>query len=417
MILLLCMEKTLVIFTYAPAGLGHLRVADALMETTPEDYVQAVFSPSDPSVESMHRFTSLNVVARHIAEWVQRGTPQEIFTTNYIKYLKGHAHKLILQFTSLIRSQPKHPDNIIVVATHFGLAHQLGAVKQELETILNTKIFLIVQVTDDSPQYIWYVENADLLIVPGADTKVTLEKYAHKEKLSKIKIEVVPYPITTTFSKPLSSKKYLERADQYDPDRISPIHIVMPVSGAAVGMEFFEHLMEKLRAKSPRFVFHVVCRKAPFTENFIKKVDQKDYVQLYVSESYSEVVRMYNCVYLNNIISAEVTKPSEQSFKALLNNNAVGGSFLFFAKPVGRQEYDNLEFLKKHGFTLPKSKHLRGRLLPLGSRASANFIWNMYNSGSLLKSFNDFIPLDHNGETGWNGAERFWKVVRSNCKL
>ena len=50
----------LVVFTYAPAGLGHIRVADALMSGIPQDLSYTVFAPSDRSTESVHRFSSLN---------------------------------------------------------------------------------------------------------------------------------------------------------------------------------------------------------------------------------------------------------------------------------------------------------------------------------------------------------------------
>lgn len=404
------MGNTLVVFTYAPAGLGHLRVADALMEGIPADLQYCTFSPLDKPIETIHRFTSLSLPARHMAEWVQRGTPQTIFTRLYRNYLKKSSQDLRLQFSSLIRSQKKHPDKVIVVSTHFGLAHHLGVIKSDLENELNTKLILVVQVTDDSPQYIWYVDTADMILVPSRKTKKELEKYAKKEGLKPVCIENIPYPVIPSLAKALNKEKIQNRLDQYNPEKTNKINVVIPVSGAAVGMKFFLHLTQKLHSKSDRFLFHVVCRKAPFTENFIREISTKEHVQLYVSESYKDIVQMYNNVYFNYVISSEITKPSEQAFKALLDNDSVGGSFLFFARPVGRQEYDNLEFLRKNNFLSGKSTNYRGTILPFGSDLSAEIIWEKYNKGLLYKSFNEFL-YNENCEVSDKGVYLFWKTV------
>lgn len=402
------MDKPLIVFTYAPAGLGHIRVADALIESLPKKYDSLVFSPSDPSIESIHRFSSLNCFARRFMEWIQRGKPQTIFTRYYRKFLKKHTADLFLQFTSLIKSQKNIPKKIIIVSTHFGLAYQLGSIKEKIEQELNTKLSLIVQITDDSPQYIWYVDTADLIISPTQKTARELKDYGQKEKLKDVSFEVVPYPIIPSFTKILSDQKILSRQQQYNPKSNDPINIIIPVSGAAVGMEFFIKIINKLHKLSNRFVFYIVCRKAPFTQDFIKKIENKDYVKLFVSENYQEIVHIYNRIYQNNIISAEITKPSEQSFKALLDQKSVGGSFLFFAKPVGRQEYDNLNFLKKNKLLSSSS---RGVILPYGSNKCVSLIWKFYQKGILLDTFRNFKSDKNNLETQPTGAILFWKTV------
>ena len=176
-------------------------------------------------------------------------------------------------------------------------------------------------------------------------------------------------------------------------------------------LDFFLHIMTRLHLKSSRFVFHIVCRNAPFTSNFLYKVKHRDYARLYVSDKYRDIIDMYKSVYMNNVISAEVTKPSEQAFKALLKNNAIGGSFLLFAEPVGRQEHDNIDFLKRHSFLAQDSSHKRGYILPFGSQASAEFIWDLFDNGKMLDAFNRFSPKQSNSETGDNGVELFWKIL------
>jgi len=402
------MSKPLVISTYAPAGLGHLRVTDALMEAIPSDFDSMIFCPSDEITETMHRFTSQNIVARRLMEWVQHGTPQKIFTRKYRNFLKNNITDLFLEFTSLIKSQKSLPKTIIIVSTHFGLSHQLGVIKEMLEKYLKTKIYLIVQVTDDSPQYIWYVDSADLIFVPSEKTARKLQAYGKKEGLKKVNFQVNPYPLLPTFSEILSELKIINRQEQYNPKKKTPINIAIPISGAAVGMSFFVQLMESLHNLSDRFNFYVVCRKAPFTKNFINQIKDKSYINLFISESYQEVVNMYNSVYKKNIISSEITKPSEQSFKALLNNKSIGGSFLFFAKPVGRQEYDNLNFLKRNDFL---SSNLRATILPEDPINCAKFINETYQSGFLLRAFKKFKPVQNNPEIGDNGTILFWKII------
>ncbi len=416
------MLKPLVVFTYAPAGLGHIRVADALISGIPRDIPYAEFAPSDRTTETTHRFTSLNVPARHVMEYFQRGAPEALFTKLYVGYLKSHPDGLLEQFVRLIKKQQERPEKIVIVATHFGLAYQLGAIKSRLESELGVEINLIVQVTDDSPQIIWYVDSADLIVAPSHKTKDALEVFAVQNRLRKVPIEVAPYPVDLNFAKVLPPHKITERRNQYNPERTTPINVAIPVSGAAVGMEFFLHLMMHLHKKSSRFVFHVICRKAPFTQNFLRKVKYRDYVKLHISSDYKAVVDMYHRVYMENVIAAEVTKPSEQAFKALLRNDSVGGSFLLLAEPVGRQERDNIDFLNRHSF-LPgyegeydKPNSLRGYILPYGSQASADMIWNLFTSKKALNAFNNFVAKQSNSETGDDGVVKFWEIVCRFCK-
>jgi len=403
--------KPLVIFTYAPTGLGHIRVTDALRTSMPAQYTSTVFSPDSKFIETMHRITSINIVAREIAEWVQRGLPQAIFTKYFRRYLKSHIEGLAEQFISLILSQAERPQTIIIIATHFGLAHQLGTVMKELTNVLSAKIHLVVQVTDDSPQSIWYVDQADLIVCPGATTKATLAEYGRKAHLRSVPIAVLPYPLNPDFAAKLSAEKLKNRQDQLDPSSQTPIHIAIPISGAAVGMQFFVRLIEKLHAKSPRFIFHVVCRKALFTLEFIEKMRQKSYVKLYTSKSYQKTVDLYDHVYLEHVIAAEITKPSEQSFKALLSDEAVAGSVLFFAQPVGRQEFDNLDFFKRHQLLSLGSNQARCWLLPIGSNATTEFIWQKFSSGQLLEVFNHSAQPKLTAETGDNGSQLFWELI------
>lgn len=419
--------KPLVVFTYAPAGLGHIRVADALISGIPTDVPYVEFSPADSTTEVTHRFTSLNVPARHAMEFFQRGQAEELFSKVYSRYLKTHPDGIPEQFISLIKSQNFKPEKIVIVATHFGLAYQLGAIKSQLEKQLGAQINLVVQVTDDSPQTIWYVDLADLIVAPSHKTKGVLQDFAIRNKLRKVPIEVAPYPVDLTFAKKLPPEKIIERKNQYDPTRLSPINVAIPVSGAAVGMEFFLHLIGHLHTLSPRFHFDIVCRKAPFTQQFLQRIGLRDHVTLHVSTQYRSVVELYERLYKNRVIAMEITKPSEQSFKALLQNNSVGGSLLLLAEPVGRQEWDNVDFLHRNNFLsadpgnyindqINKPNNLRGLILPNGSKASADLIWDGVKSGKFLKAFNNFTPKQPSDELGDDGVTKFWEIVFRFCQ-
>lgn len=408
------MTKPLVIFTYAPAGLGHLRVTDAFINAMPSEVFESVvFSPQGRRIELLHRFSSQNNFAKRVMEWFQSGTPQGIFTTNYRNYLKNNTTDLFLEFTSLIKSQPKPPRTIIIISTHFSLSHQLGVIKERLEKYLKIKIYLIVQVTDDSPQYIWYVDSANLIFVPSNQTAKKLEAYGQKENLRKVDFKVLPYPINPLFSQQLSPFKISHRRLQFDPNGNHPINIVIPISGAAVGTNFFIKLIEELNNLSNRFTFFVVCRKAKFTQKFINQIKNKKNVNLFISDNYQKVVDMYNSIYQKNVISAEITKPSEQAFKALTNYQSVGGSFIFFAKPVGRQEYDNLQFLKRNHLLSTESK---GTLLPNDPIKSAKLIHRIYQNGKLLETFDNYKSDGNNPEVGDNGVKLFWQEIENLVK-
>ncbi len=405
------MSKPLVVFTYAPAGLGHLRVTDALKDGLPSDYDSVVFAPTDPSIEYIHRLTSINVFLRWVMEWIQQGTPQRVFTKFYRKFLKSHPENIFLEFTSLIKSLPNQPTKIIVLATHFGLAYQIGVIKSQLEKELNLEIKLIVQVTDDSPQFIWYVDVADLIFVSSQYVADELQKYGKLTKLKPIKFVISYYPVSPLLSQSLDPNQIQSRIDQYNPQSNTPINIIIPISGAAVGMNYFIKLIDKLHKLSNRYHFHIICRQAPFTDSFIIYIRTQKHVTLYTSENYQNVVDLYENVYQKNIIAAEITKPSEQAFKALLRNDSIGGSFIFFAQPVGRQEYDNLNYLRRNDLL---SEFSRGVQLPFGTTNSARFIHNLFTNGTL---YNNFSVIRTKQLKEIHPVLDFWQVIKKELSV
>jgi hypothetical protein len=159
---------------------------------------------------------------------------------------------------------------------------------------------------------------------------------------------------------------------------------------------------------------------------------------LHVSSADREVVNMYEHMYMHDIMSLEITKPSEQTFKALLNPRRRGGVLLLFTEPVGRQEVDNLHFLYHHGL-LPskqeqnmlwqkaekdaeidgeiyhKAQEWRGIILPKDPQKAADFITWLIKNNILLHMMQKKEDI-HTNEVSPDGVSLFWKKVEKFMK-
>jgi hypothetical protein len=332
-----------IVLTYAPVGLGHLRDMDALKDGLPKGVKSSIFLSESKSIRFFYRLISTNPLLRGLMEFIQSGLPQTIYTFFYRYNLRSDVKEVREYLWQEIKN--KKPKKLVIVATHFGFAHQVAAVKKELEGKTGCQIILIVQVTDDSPQYIWYVDGADLTFVTSEYVKKGLAEYGRKRHVPPIKMEINPCPINPSLSGSLTAEEMTNKKNQADPTANTPIHILVPISGAAVGMGYVFDLMERLHDKSNRFIFHVVSKIAPYTKNFLAELKDKDYIKVYASEKDKEVVDLYQEVLKNNVILLEITKPSEHAFKAVLEPNVRGGVLMLFTRPVGRQEYENLDYL------------------------------------------------------------------------
>ena len=160
----------LLIFTYAPAGLGHLRVTDALAESRPKNTQYVLLGSIDRFVTWVHRFTSINPFGKYIFLRSQYGVFEDIFTRFYRSLLVMSSGGVLRQLKEIALHNPECED-IWIVATHFGMAHQVGAIKERLIEETGKNIRLIVQVTDDTYQHIWFVRGADLTFVPSLFVK------------------------------------------------------------------------------------------------------------------------------------------------------------------------------------------------------------------------------------------------------
>jgi len=175
-------------------------------------------------------------------------------------------------------------------------------------------------------------------------------------------------------------------------------------------------LVKNMLTKSSRFHFWVLVRKAVYTEMFLSKLSTLPHVRLITGNNDNEMISLYELLYQENLMHLEITKPSEQSFKAILSPNLIGGSLLLFTSPVGRQEYENVEFLKRQELMLGTRKLIpRAIRLPDDPKLASDFIMWGVDSGLFSRMSSEKYKFSDeslkSGEVGSDGAYKFWEVV------
>lgn len=408
----------LLIFTYAPAGLGHLRVTDALVDSRPMNVPYLMLGSYDRFITKIHRFTSVNPLGRGIFTFFQNRFMDDFATTTYRSLLLSSSSKVYQQLFEIISSR-SDIDEVVIIASHFGMAHQIGKVKERLQKATGKIVRLIVQITDDTTQHIWCVRGADLTFVPSERAKISHESYARRNKMG-LKFEVIPYPISPILTEKLPSSSARRKTFKGDSE---PVNVVIPVSGAAVGLLYHSRFIHDIVKLSSRVKIWVVIKKSIYTEMFLSSIADMPNVEVVAGRNDNEMIHLYEQVYKKNVIHLEITKPSEQAFKAILPPDTVGGSILLFTSPVGRQEYENLDFLKRHllvGSEIGKegmapTEHLRAIRLSSDPLLAAKFVNWAIDSQLFLKmnaeNYKFSTDSIKSGEVGTKGASEFWKTL------
>jgi hypothetical protein len=412
----------LLVFTYAPAGLGHLRVTDALVDSRPKENPYVMLGSYDKFMTGIHRFFSINPIAKWIFTFSQYGLMENLVTFVYRSILVATGGQIYKQLKEIILGRPD-VDEVWVIATHFGMAHQVGNIKDRLIKETGKTIRLIVQVTDDTSQHIWCIKGADLIFVPSKHTKLELEKYSKKHRMN-LSFEVAPYPLSPVLIKKMEDSGMRNKAFSSKSDQIN---IAVPISGASVGLPYLTKLISTMEKKSGRFKFWFLVKKTIYTDMFLSSLSKLSNVNLITGRNDNEMISLYELLYQNNLMHLEITKPSEQAFKAILPPTLVGGSIILFTSPVGRQEFDNIDFLVRHSL-MPRANYDGDREnvttlnnYPRAIRLSkdpvlaADFInWSL-DSGLFFKmSMPDFKFSQQamtSGEVGPEGAKKFWETV------
>lgn len=430
---LLTDPSLMIIFASSPLGLGHLRVTDALHHGLPKEAPHVLVGAKDPSMSAAYRFMSIHPLARQLMLLTQKPPLEVPFAQLDTLSLHLSSGKLYNQIKTVLGERITVPNTVLLIATIMTVGHKLGAIKKKLEKEMGVKIFLIVQVTDDSPQVLWYVPEADLIFVPSFYTKEKLMSYAEKYNLPRVPIVISAYPISPLLTEKLTESEHAKRVEQTDPDSRSIIHMSIPIPGAAVGTGNILEFIQTTHNLSERFKFHVVSRQAPFTKLFLSNIQNLPFVVLSTSDHDRSTVDNYEKLFKEQLVSLEMTKPSEQAFKSLVSPKQRGGAIMLFSDPIGVQEIDNLHFLQHHGLIptdnetkilinqaqryekidnqlLDKARHWRGLRLPKHPQEAARFaVWTL--NEKLLHTMSQYVKGQDSIETEDNGVEQFWDRV------
>jgi hypothetical protein len=421
-----------ILFATAPTGLGHIRVTEALKSELNSTIHTETIGIMNPTSQFLYRIVSQNMVTRWCMEFLQTNPIGErVVAWFYTKKLRTRTRPIRLYLQTVIQKRKTKPKTVVVVATHFALAHQIAACKRRIERKLSINIILAVVVTDDSPQIMWAVRGADCIFVPSNYCKKGIKKELGN-RIGSTKVIVSPYPLSKVLQENLSEVQIAKRQEQVDPDSNKRLQILIPISGAAIGLSYFQSLIPEVTKKKDIFCT-VISRDSSYTKNFLNWCERQKRIHVLKSTSDHNVVLAYEKQMKTKVFAVEITKPSEQAFKALLNPNQRGGVILLFSKPVGRQEYDNISFLKRHGLMpndsdekklaqlfyfnqtskidpkfLERARNWRGIEIPWIGVEGGVAIVRLYETG-VLKAMGEFQNSSTELEVQGNGSSLFWE--------
>lgn len=432
------LSNSLVIFTTAPTGLGHIRVMNALKDGLPDGVNSEEIGVTSVSASKIHALGSRINFLQEITEFYQTNDfAEKLVSSVYKSYQHAKSAKLVGQFKSLKEKYPK-VKKWIIVATHFAFAHRIEFAKSEMEEMYGVDIYLFVVMTDDSPQRVWAVEHADMIFAPSDSTATEIKKLLGPD--SKAKVYTTSFPVSPRLTQELKKEEFEKLRFQTEPDSSRHLHIEIPVSGAAVQLPYLQTIIHALR--NEKYVFTVVGQETKYSKSFFQNIKKYAHVQALTGTSAKQTVKFYESLFYQPIRPAvEITKPSEQAFKAILKPTQRGGVILLLTAPIGRQEKDNLKFLKRHGlmpdeevgevlkskllnkrFTekeMVRIKHLashwRAIELPRNPTSAAKFIIELRKSGILSAMFS-YTP-DARNELTSNGVNQIWKRIDEYSKL
>lgn len=430
---LLTDPHTLIIFTTAPAGLGHLRVTQALWEGLPKGSHSFILGLHDKAISSIHRALSNNRFLFNTQLFVQHNHKAEsVFTNLYRDSLRKQSQDVYDQLYTLITSHQPKLKEVIIVATHFGLAHQIAEIRHHLIGTTGVHISLHVIVTDDTFQPIWAVENANRLCVPSQKMADLYKTYFEDEKMRVPKIDVQAYPVSPQLavSKP---DVLIKRRKQLDSQKI-PTRISIPISGASTQLDYLMMFVHHItQDDTGKFQVNAIASQNPLTSSFGNIVKHLPNTRIAFGATNQETVEKYTQMLTEDEpITIEVTKPSEQAYKCLYTPKQRGGVLLLFTPPVGKQEEDNLQFLSRHNLLpnpqlsqqlarlgkltkleihslLIDAKKWRAICLPKHPREAASQVYMLKSSGILKAMLEYKRPKDL--ELSDKGVEMFWKGI------
>lgn len=426
-------QETIIVFTTSPTGLGHIRVTNALINWLPPETPYHIIGIKDPAIEGVYRLMSQNWILRELMEFFQTNETAEKLQTNFFTWYEyKNIARTLLEINQIIK-QNSDAKKMVIVSTHAQLARRIQ--KMIDSNLIPIPTFHTVIVTDDSPQRLW-AACTSLVIVPSQKTLQKLSELFVCDKLHKGEIVVAPYPINPEFTKELNESGKRDRAEQLCAQCPESTRICVPISGAAVQLEYMQTLIDSLvkkNGKEIRFSFDIVTKKAPYTEDFIRNIKKYPEVTLLQGETNTQTVEMYDSLYNSpHPPSIEITKPSEQCFKVQANPKMKGGVIVLLTQPVGRQEYDNLDYLERNGFLPTKDQHTelwnqleyndprldithfkryRALMLPSNPKRAALLIKNCLEK-SIFDAMYNYEQYEESYQLSPFGVEKIWHLIQ-----
>jgi hypothetical protein len=426
-------QKVLVVLATAPTGLGHLRVTEALRQGLSEKTRVEVMGVTDRNLSWIHSVTSRDRRLLRVMEAIQDYRwLEKTFSVRYRRWLRTHTQKAEKQLLTLLSQAWPQPETVVVVATHFGLAHQLCELKEVVKRKVGAQLLVAVVVTDDSPQEMWAVVGADVIFVPSNTTREKILSLLLSIGGPMPEVVTAPYPVSLALAEELTQDQFDFRKKQMNGDGL---RLMVPVSGAAVQLDYYRELITGVTADGGKVT--VVSRESAYTLPFLEWCRTQEGVEVVARVEDMRVVEAYETEHMVTVVGAEATKPSEQAFKALLTPRQRGGSILLLAPPVGRQERDNLAFLRRHRLIpsvddqalldswcltgnrvvltdgiLMRARHWRGVMLPVDGAQAAIAIKRLLAAG-ILSAMTDFAGfIEGHQEINSDGVKRIWERVR-----
>src|SRR5574338_624688 len=95
-------SSILIRFAYAPTGLGHLRVTDALFHGLPPYTSPLLLGAQDKSLTYLHRLASTHPLIRLFYNTIGEGLTQDITTFLYKKILLSNTELLYQQLITIL---------------------------------------------------------------------------------------------------------------------------------------------------------------------------------------------------------------------------------------------------------------------------------------------------------------------------
>src|SRR5512143_236632 len=109
-------EDVMLLFTTSPAGLGHVRVTEALRSGVPENVRSEVLGIKDNGIQFLHRISSTNRVLRQVVEFVQNSPGFEgVFTAIYRYLLRRRTGKVYARIVELVNRRRPKPNVLIII--------------------------------------------------------------------------------------------------------------------------------------------------------------------------------------------------------------------------------------------------------------------------------------------------------------